>query len=270
VTLTANVNATVNSGDTIVFSVPGYGGNIVTTSSTATSSAVLTFQGAGNVPSWMAIGLNVYDSSTPGAITGGQTVLSFTNKTVTLTANVNATVNSGDTIVFSAPPGLGQLNIYNIAQARYQSLTANVGMTTTKHDPHDAKKSGHAVKLTGIIVTTSPTNTTSPVLTFGAGNVPSWMANGLNVSDSSTPGAITGGQTVLSFTNTTVTLTANVNATVNSGDNIVFSVPPVLGSITIDSPHFALNAAYRNRRGSGATIREVLLRYWQRNQNRRP
>jgi hypothetical protein len=43
----------------------------------------------------------------------------------------------------------------------------------------------------GNIVTTSPTDTN--ILTFGANNVPDWMANGLNVSDSS--GAITGGQT---------------------------------------------------------------------------
>ena len=121
------------------------GGNMVTTSSTATSSAVLSF---GNVPGWMAVGLNVSDSSTPGAITGGQTVLSFTANTVTLTANVNATVNSGDTIVFSLPAGQGQSNIQTIAQARYQGLTNNVKMKTFKHSPHDPHSSGHAVKVT--------------------------------------------------------------------------------------------------------------------------
>jgi hypothetical protein len=268
VTLTANVNAMVNAGDTIIFSPPGYSGNIVTTSSTATTSAVLTFDAA-HFPNWMAKGLNVYDASTPGAITGGQTVSTFDNKTVTLTGPVNATVNAGDTIVFSVSPGLGQQNIYNIAQTRYQCLTANVGMTTGKHDPHDAKKSGHAVKLTGIIVTTSPTATTSAVLTFGAGNVPGWMATGLNVCDASTPGAITGGQTVSSFTTTTVTLTANVNATVNSGDTIVFSVPPGCGSVTIDSPYFDITDALRNLQGSGITIR-LLQRYLQQNQNRKP
>jgi hypothetical protein len=251
--ISANVNATVNSGDTIVFSAYG-GGNAVTTSLTNTPSPVLTF-GPGNVPSWMAKGLNVYDASNPGAITGGQTVLDFDNKTVTLTTGVNATVHSGDTIVFSVPPGQGQLNIYNIAQARYECLTANVGMTTSKHDPHDAKKHGHGVKRSGIIVTTSPTNTSGLVLTFGAGNIPSWMDVGMNVFDASTPGAITGGQTVTGINTPSagqIRISANVNATVNSGDTIVFSVPPVVGSITIDSPYIPPGAAL-SRRGLGPT-----------------
>jgi hypothetical protein len=121
------------------------GGNIVTTSSTATSSAILTF---GSVPGWMAVGLNVSDSSTPGGINGGQTVSDFTATTVTLTANVNATVNSGDTIVFSLPAGQGQSNIQAIAQARYDGLSNNVKMKTFKHGPHDPHSSGHAVKVT--------------------------------------------------------------------------------------------------------------------------
>lgn len=122
----------------------GNGGNIVTTSSTATSSAILTFS---TVPDWMANGLNVSDSTTPGAINGGQAVLGFTANTVTLTANVNATVNSGDTIVFSLPGGQGQSNIQNIAQARYDGLTGNKKMKTFKHGPHDPHSSGHAVKV---------------------------------------------------------------------------------------------------------------------------
>jgi hypothetical protein len=245
--------------------------NIVTTAPTAANSAVLTF-GAGNIPAWMANGLNVYDSSTPGAITGGQTVLSFDNKTVTLTANVNAAVNTGNTIVFSIPPGLGQLNIYNIAQARYQCLTANVPMTTSKHYTHDPKKSGHAVKLTGIIVTTAPTVTNSAVLTFGAGNIPAWMANGLNVYDFSTPGAITGGQTVTGINAPgagQITISANVNAAVNARDTIVFSVPPAHGIVTIESPWVPPSAALRNLQDSGATIR-LLQRYLQQNRNRMP
>lgn len=120
-------------------------GNMVTTSSTATSSAILTF---GSVPAWMAVGLNVSDSSTPGAITGGQTVSDFTANTVTLTANVNATVNSGDTIVFSLASGLGPLNIQAIAQARYQGLSSDVKMKTFKHNPHSPGSGGHKVKVT--------------------------------------------------------------------------------------------------------------------------
>jgi hypothetical protein len=120
------------------------GGNIVTTSSTGTSSAILSF---GSVPDWMTVGLNVSDSSTPGAITGGQTVSDFTANTVTLTANVNATVSSGDTIVFSLPSGQGPSNIQAIAQARYDGLTDNVKMKTDKHGPHDPHSSGHKVKV---------------------------------------------------------------------------------------------------------------------------
>jgi hypothetical protein len=221
------------------------GGNVATTLSTGTSSNVLTF---GTVPDWMANGLNVSDSTTPGAINSGQTVSDFDATTVTLTANVDATVKSGDTIVFSLPGGLGQQDIQAIAQTRYKCLSANVRMTTSKHHPHDHQSSGHAVKVSGgIIVTTSPTNTSSQVLTFGAGNVPSWMAKGLNVYDASTPGAITQGHKVKDFDNNTVTLTTNVDATVNAGDTIVFSPPPLVGSILIDSPFIPPGAALRNR-----------------------
>jgi hypothetical protein len=135
----------------------GNSGNIVTTSSTATSSAILTF---GSVPDWMANDLNVSDSSTPGAITGGQTVSDFTTTTVTLTANVNAMVNSGDTIAFSLPGGQGNSNIKKIAQARYDGLKNNKKMKTHKHGPHDPHSSGHRVKVThepdGSITITSP------------------------------------------------------------------------------------------------------------------
>jgi hypothetical protein len=124
---------------------PSNGGNMVTTSSTATSSKVLTFS---NVPDWMANGLNVSDSTTPGAITGGQTVSDFDATTVKLTAKVNATVNSGDTIVFAVPAALGLSNIKAIAQARYDGLSNDQKMKTDKHGPHDHLSSGHAVKVT--------------------------------------------------------------------------------------------------------------------------
>lgn len=70
-----------------------------TTASTTTASAVLTF--GGGVPSWVAAGMKVANLTTPSSITGGQTVLSKTATTVTISANVNATVNSGDSIAFS-------------------------------------------------------------------------------------------------------------------------------------------------------------------------
>jgi hypothetical protein len=119
-------------------------GNVVTTSSTATSSAILTFS---SVPNWMANGLSVSDSTTPDAIISGQTVLDFTATTVTLTANVDATVNSGDTIAFFLPGGQGQADIRAIAKARYDGLSADKKMLTKKHPPHDHQSSGHVVKV---------------------------------------------------------------------------------------------------------------------------
>jgi len=75
-----------------------------TDAGTTTSSAVLNF-GANNVPTGIAIGMVATDSTTPAAIVGGQTVQAFNLSagSVTLTANVSATVGSGDTIVFSVP-----------------------------------------------------------------------------------------------------------------------------------------------------------------------
>ena len=79
------------------------GGSGTTSSSTATSSAVLNF--STGVPSYVIVGMNVADATNTGAITGNQTVIAVTAITsVTLSANVNATVNSGDTIVFSVTP----------------------------------------------------------------------------------------------------------------------------------------------------------------------
>jgi len=120
-------------------------GTVVTTSSTPTSSAVLTFA---SVPDWMANDLNVSDSSNPAAITGGQTVSDFTTTTVTLTAKVDAKVNAGDRIAFSLPGAQGNINIRTIAKARHDGLHNNVRMKTFKHHPHDPHSSGHRVKVT--------------------------------------------------------------------------------------------------------------------------
>lgn len=74
------------------------GAAIATSAQTLNTSAILTFA---SVPAWVAVGMKAYDLTTTGAITGGQTVSSVTSTTVTLSGNVNATVNSGDQIAFS-------------------------------------------------------------------------------------------------------------------------------------------------------------------------
>jgi len=127
------------------------GGNTATTAPTVPSSAVLTFD---NVPDWMAVGLNVSDPT--GAIRSGQTVSDFDATTVTLTAHVDAKVNSGDTIVFALPTGLGASNIKTIAQVRYNGLLNNAKMKTDKHPPHDHLSSGHKVKVTNGTDISSP------------------------------------------------------------------------------------------------------------------
>jgi len=69
-----------------------------TNATTGTASAVLHFA---SVPSWVTAGMTVFDLTTPTAITGSQTVLSTTSTSVTMSANANATVGSGDSIAFS-------------------------------------------------------------------------------------------------------------------------------------------------------------------------
>jgi hypothetical protein len=125
------------------------GGNLVTASLTDPPSKVLTF---GNVPDWMAVGLNV----SAGGITSGQTVADFDATTVTLTAKVDATVNSGDTIAFVLPAGLALSNIQTIANVRYNGLLNNAKMKTDKHGPHDHLSSGHKVQVTNGTDISSP------------------------------------------------------------------------------------------------------------------
>jgi hypothetical protein len=61
---------------------------------------VLTFP---SVPSWVQVGMSVVDASNTAAINGGQFVTAVTTTTVTLSANVNATVNTNDLIQFVLP-----------------------------------------------------------------------------------------------------------------------------------------------------------------------
>ena len=137
-------------------------GNVVTTEATDTDSDVLTFS---SVPPWMANDLNVFDTTTPRAITGGQTVSDFDTTTVTLTSTVNAKVKAGDTIFFSLQVDEGPSNIKKIARARHQGLTSGVNsigvkMLTQTHDPFDRHSGGHRVKVThetdGSITISSP------------------------------------------------------------------------------------------------------------------
>ena len=117
-------------------------GSVATSATTSTSSATLTFT---SVPSWIVAGMQVLDATTPSAITGAQTVLSTTPTTVVLSANVNATVGSGDTIRFSAfgaASGTAPSVITNSAAITFAQATASWG-TVLAFGLYDALSSGN-------------------------------------------------------------------------------------------------------------------------------
>jgi hypothetical protein len=102
-----------------------FSSSLTTNGTTATSSATLHFA---SVPAGVNAGQTVTDSTTPGAITGSQTILSTTGTTVVLSANVNATVGSGDSIAFSGnyfSPDYLWSNLVDTAQAISAAGTPN-------------------------------------------------------------------------------------------------------------------------------------------------
>jgi phage tail sheath gpL-like len=175
-------------------------GTAQTSSGTLTSSAVLTF-GANNVPAYIVPGMVVTDITTPTAITGGQTVLSVQATTVTLSANVNVAVVTGDIINFAWPsnPGLANgllpnvaLPIGSVAQARAlcglgsmleRMVTAFFAVNTTQllyilpiPDP------AAGVKATGTIAITSPPTASGVLTIYIAGQVVNVTVNSTDVA----------------------------------------------------------------------------------------
>lgn len=73
-----------------------------------------------------------------------------------------------------------------------------------------------------VLTTNGSTATSSKVLHFAA-TVPAWIVAGSQAYDITTPLAMGTNNSVVSTTSTSVTLTNNVSATVNSGDVIVFN-----------------------------------------------
>jgi hypothetical protein len=83
----------------------------------------------------------------------------------------------------------------------------------------------------GTLVTNAPTAAGNPTLHF-AGPVPSWIIQGMGLTDPTTPGAVQAATTVASTTSTTVVMNQNAaGAGVASGDLIVFGPAP--GGIVI-------------------------------------
>lgn len=117
-------------------------GTAATSATTSTSSATLTFT---SVPTWIVAGMTARDVTSSSAITGGQTVLSTTGTTVTLSGNVNATVGSGDTIAFSAfsaSSGSAPSQVTNSAVITFPQATGSWG-TVIAFELRDASTSGN-------------------------------------------------------------------------------------------------------------------------------
>ena len=119
------------------------GGVATTSATTSTSSAVLTFA---SVPSWITVGMTVYDTTSPTSITAGTTVLSKTGTTVTMSANAAVTVGSGDVISFSAfgrASGTGPASITNTAIITFSAATGSGWGTVVCFGLYDAVTSGN-------------------------------------------------------------------------------------------------------------------------------
>jgi hypothetical protein len=80
-------------------------GSLTTNTATTTGNDVLSFGSA--VPSWVQLGMVVYDLTNINAIISGQIITNIVGSQITLSGNVDGAVQAGDTIGFSniyAPP----------------------------------------------------------------------------------------------------------------------------------------------------------------------
>jgi hypothetical protein len=116
------------------------------TSANTASGTVLTFA---SVPSWVAIGMSVFDASAEDAIVSGQTVAAIdtTANTVTLNAAIDASVVSGDLIAFSAfgaPAGSAPSVFVNIADVFFPVTTGPQG-TASGFGFFDAASGGNLI-----------------------------------------------------------------------------------------------------------------------------
>jgi hypothetical protein len=103
--------------------------NSVSGATSASSTATETLHFSGGPPVGVAVGMMAYDVTNPASIISGQTVTSVTGTTVVLSANVDAEVQSGDTIQFFVPPiasGTDILDLSTIAQAGGIARMTNV------------------------------------------------------------------------------------------------------------------------------------------------
>jgi hypothetical protein len=103
-----------------------------TNGSTSTSSATLHFA---SVPSGVATGMGISDLTNGPSLQSAQKVLSKTSNTVTMSANADATINSGDTIQFGFNNFKGPLFLGSLCQdiSSVNFTRACNGITTYSH-----------------------------------------------------------------------------------------------------------------------------------------
>ena len=118
-------------------------GAVTTNGTTSTASATLNFA---SVPSWVTVGMYVYDATTPGSVAAAATVISKTGTTVVMSANATgAGVGATDSIVFSAfssSSGSAPSQITNNAVITFPQSTASWG-TVIAFGVYDASSSGN-------------------------------------------------------------------------------------------------------------------------------
>lgn len=117
-------------------------GSTTTSSGTSSGSPTLTFS---SVPSWIVVGMTVYDVTHSAAIPSGTTVSAVGSTTVTLSGNVASPgVSSSDTIVFSAfgaGSGTSPSSLTNGSVITFPQATASWG-TVIAFGLYDASSSG--------------------------------------------------------------------------------------------------------------------------------
>jgi hypothetical protein len=107
---------------------------------------------------------------------------------------------------------------------------ANAGYVDPRDGPNGVAYPANPV-VAPQVLTNGSTSTSSNVLHFASGTLPASLAIGNTVRDLTTPSAISGNVYVTAFTTTTVTMSANAAATVNTSDNIEFKSLYTYGSV---------------------------------------
>ena len=187
-------------------------------SNTSTSSAVLTFT-LSTFPTWVTTGMKAFDLTATNAITGGQTVSSINSgaHTITLSANVNATVTTADVIAFSSNTYVATVSPIPPALVPGLQAFIKIGSTNTGVATLNLNKLGavaiHRANGANVAAGDLPANTIAHLIYDGSfWQIINFDGGGGSVSSAST--------TTIPYTNdtsTTVnTVTANFTPTIST------------------------------------------------------